>query len=65
MPQIFGGNLSIAVVGTGNTESGSVEDPEFFHRKISALKLVDSRKNDILVELIDKVDNKKNYNNCK
>ena len=55
VPRIFGANLSIAVGGTGNNQSGSVEDPEFFHRNISAFKIEDSRQNDILVELLDRV----------
>ena len=53
-PQVFFGNLSLDLHRIENGSS-NVEDPEFFHRKISATKLDDGSDNDVWFKLLDQV----------
>jgi hypothetical protein len=51
---VFDGNVSFAVHGSASG-SGSVEDPEFFHRKVTATKISGGDVPDLVVQLMDQV----------
>ena len=55
-PEIFGGRVHVELHRSGGRRVGvGVEDPEFFHRKISATKLSDGADAEHLAQLLDRV----------